>query len=526
MFFKIISIISSLTFLSRILGYARDLFIARFIGAGFISDAFFVSFKLPNLFRRLFAEGAMNSAFIPVVSGIKVNQGYKDANYFLSRILSIVFTFLLPLIILFEIFMPVVISIVAPGFGDLDQKFNLTVNFSRLTFPFLIFICLSSLIGGYLNTMSKFAAMAFTPVILNITMLLSLFISFHNDLDQSLIARNLAFSISVAGLVQLIWLIYNLKINNIKLEFGQLNFLKNFKIDRNIKRFLFLFLPAVIGNGVYQLNLLIDMILASTLTDGSISYLYFADRINQLPLGVFGIAISTALLPILAEQIKKNFFLKANLTINYCLQIGLVISIPSSFGIFTLAEHIINVLFVRGEFTYNDSKSTSDALKALCLGLPAFIFVKILSVVFFAREDTKTPVYIALAAMSVNLIFNLILIEFFFHVGLAMATTIAAWFNFFLLLFILKRKNILKLSKSTYIILFKSIFSSLVMFLSINFLLTNNFFMLNYEEVFILNIFKLLTVIFLGSFIYIILIYFLKLSYLLKFKLGEENQQK
>ena len=221
MFIRIISIVGSLTFLSRILGYSRDLLIARILGAGIVSDAFFVSFKLPNLFRRLFAEGAMNSAFVPVLSGIKVKEGMEKANYFLSEILTIIFSFLFPFIVIFEIFMPLIIDLVAPGFENMSSKFELTVHLSRLTFPFLLFICMTSLIGGYLNTMSKFAAMAFTPVILNILMILSLFFSVYNSSDQELTSKYLAISISLAGIIQFVWLIYNLKKNNfgIKLNF-------------------------------------------------------------------------------------------------------------------------------------------------------------------------------------------------------------------------------------------------------------------------------------------------------------------
>ena len=217
MFLKIISIIGSLTFLSRLLGYSRDLLVALIFGASYVSDAFFVSFKLPNLFRRLFAEGAMNSAFIPVVSGIKESSGNDKAIHFLNEVFSILFSALLPFIIIVELFMPIIIMFVAPGFEQSSSKFNLTVNLSRLSFPFLLFVCLSSLIGGYLNTMSKFAAMAFTPVILNLSML-SILIFFLNNQNQELIAKYLASSISLAGVLQLIWLFYHLKMNKIKIN--------------------------------------------------------------------------------------------------------------------------------------------------------------------------------------------------------------------------------------------------------------------------------------------------------------------
>tara|TARA_B100000524_G_scaffold240414_1_gene128398 strand:- start:4195 stop:5787 length:1593 start_codon:yes stop_codon:yes gene_type:complete len=526
LFLKIISTIGSLTFLSRILGYFRDLLIARLLGASFISDAFFVSFKLPNLFRRLFAEGAMNSAFIPVISGIKVKYGISKSNQFLSQVLSIIFSILLPFLIIFEIFMPFIISMVAPGFEENFQKFQLTVELSRITFPFLLFICLSSLIGGYLNTMSKFAAMAFIPVILNLSMLTALLSSDFFSSNQETISMHLAFSISFAGLVQLIWLIYNLKKNNVKLKLNDFTFFNFSNLSEDAKKLLYLFIPAALGNGVYQLNLLIDMILASTLPDGSISYLYFADRVNQLPLGVIGIALSTALLPILSKQIKEKAFDEASKSSNYCLQIGIIFSIPASIGLIFLSDLITNVLFVRGEFTINNAKLTSDALKAFCIGLPAFIFVKILAVSFFSREDTKTPVYVAIIAMIINLTLNLILIKSYLHVGLAIATSISSWFNFLILLFLSNKKKFITLHAETFKVLLKSILASGIMGFIIYYILSNYFLEVQINNHFNEQILLVLGLIIFGSFIYLILLYFLKAFYLFNFRLGEKNQTK
>ena len=247
MFFKIISIIGSLTLVSRVLGYIRDLLIARFLGAGLVSDAFFVSFKLPNLFRRLFAEGSVNSAFIPVVSGIKTRFGKKKSDEFLSTIFSLLLSFLFILLVIFEIFMPFIIKLIAPGFNNNPEKFLLAVDLSRLTLPFVLFVCITSLIGGYLNTLGKFAAMAFTPVILNLTMISTLIIFLNID-DQLLLTKYLSFSISLAGVIQLIWILFNLKKNKSTLGF-EIPKLKMFiKPSSNIKRFFVLLLPAIIGN--------------------------------------------------------------------------------------------------------------------------------------------------------------------------------------------------------------------------------------------------------------------------------------
>ena len=507
------------------MGYVRDLLIARYLGAGIISDSFFVAFKLPNLFRRLFAEGAMNSAFIPVISGIQIKDGKRKAVEFLSESISLIFLFLLVLVITFELFMPTIISLIAPGFVEDKEKFELAVKFSRLTFPFLVFISVSSLIGGYLNTMRKFAAMAFTPVILNISMISALLFF---ELDQSnkvLNTQYLSLSISLAGVLQLIWLLFYLRKIGIFLEFKKIFSKTLFKISRESKKLFKLFLPAAIGNGVYQINLLIDMILASTLPAGSISYLFFSDRVNQLPLGVLGIALSTALLPILSEQIKKNNLKDANASINNCLQLSFLFAIPASLGLIGLSNEIINFLFVRGEFTSESAKLTSLSLCALSFGLPAFILIKVLAVCFFSREDTKTPVYVALITMIINLILNLILIDYFLHVGLAIATSISAWLNAIILLVILKKRKLITIDNKTVQIFFKSIFSSIVMFFIINY--SSNLVQFNYflAESFIEKLVILSLLIIIGIFIYSILMYFFKASNLLDLKKEKDNSK-
>lgn len=462
MFFKIISIIGSLTLVSRVLGYIRDLLIARFLGAGLVSDAFFVSFKLPNLFRRLFAEGSVNSAFIPVVSGIKTRFGKKKSDEFLSTIFSLLLSFLFILLVIFEIFMPFIINSIAPGFNNNPEKFLLAVELSRLTLPFVLFVCITSLIGGYLNTLGKFAAMAFTPVILNLTMISTLIIFLNID-DQLLLTKYLSFSISLAGVIQLTWILFNLKKNKSTLGF-EIPKLKMFiKPSSNVKRFFVLLLPAIIGNGAYQLNLLIDMILASTLPDGSISYLYYSDRVNQLPLGVLGIAISTALLPILSKEVKQGKIKQATKSITKAIKFGIFFSVPSLFGILLLSEEIISFLFYRGAFGVDDVILTAKALVALGFGLPAFIMIKILVVPFFANENTKTPIKISLFCIAINLILNLILIGHFLHVGLAIATSVSAWINMTILIYFLVTYEKYSFDKSIFTLIFKVLLASTMM---------------------------------------------------------------
>ena len=504
MFIKVISIISSLTLLSRVLGYLRDLLIAKVIGAGLISDCFFIAFKLPNLFRRLFAEGSMNSAFIPVVSGVREKVGKIEADQFFSKIFSMLIIFLFFFVILLEIFTPLVISLIAPGFSEDTLKKELTVDFARLTFPFLLFICATSLIGAYLNTLGKFASMALTPVILNLTIITCLVIFFKNT-DQTFITYYLSLSISIAGIIQLVWMLYNLKRNKVSLNIFGLN--KN-KFGKPTNKFLKLLVPAILGNGVYQLNLLIDMILASTLAHGSISFLYYADRVNQLPLGVLGIAISTALLPILSKYVKKNDNVNITKSISSALKYGLLFSLPAFLGIFILSDEIVTFLFYRGQFDLFDVEQTSLALVALSFGLPAFIMIKILVIPFFAKEDTITPIKVSLFSISINLILNLLLIDEFKHVGLAISTSVAAWVNMIILISLLIREKI-KFEKDIITFSIKVIISTIIMGISIK--LTSNIFEQNLINIrfFQINNVRLIFVIFFAIFTYFASIYLL-----------------
>ena len=506
MLFKIISIVGSLTFLSRILGYFRDLLIARVIGAGLISDCFFVAFKLPNLFRRILGEGAMNAAFIPVVSGVRTKSGNKSADVFFSNIFSFLLVALLAFVLILEIFMPLIITLIAPGFSDNPEKFNHSINLTRLTFPFVLFICLTSLMGAYLNTLGKFASMAVTPIILNLSLIFTLLIFFKSE-NLFLISSTLSFVVSIAGIIQVIWMYYNIRRNKSKLSIN-FSFFKTFKRDKEITKFFKLLLPAILGNGAYQINLLIDMILASTLPDGSISFLYYADRVNQLPLGVLGIAIGTALLPVLSSQVKKNQKKEAEKSISKAIKFGILFSIPAFFGLLIFSENIISFLFFRGAFEYKDVQATSSALIALCCGLPAFIMIKILVIPFFANEDTKTPIKISLFCMSINLILNLILIKEFLHVGLAISTSVSAWINFILLFYILNKN----LKYSFDVSIFKVFLKVSVASLTMSYIVLKTYkFMINNFEMYTLyntNFILLLCIIF-GIIIYSALMYFL-----------------
>tara|TARA_B100000989_G_scaffold36205_1_gene23007 strand:- start:15707 stop:16756 length:1050 start_codon:yes stop_codon:yes gene_type:complete len=326
--------------------------------------------------------------------------------------------------------------------------------------------------------------------------------------EKENITKILSLSISVAGFIQLVWLLFNLKINSVRLRI-HFKELSNFvKFDSDSKRLFQLFIPALVGNGVYQINLLIDMILASTLPDGSISYLYYADRVNQLPLGVFGIAISTALLPVLSKKIKEKKFEESNIHISNSIKISFLLSIPATMGIIILSNEIVNFLFLRGEFTLSDSILTSKALLVLSLGLPAFILIKVLVTPFFASEDTKTPVYVSLICMFINLILNLILIGPYQHIGLVIATTISAWINVILLFFLLNKKKIITFETNIISVILKSIMCSLIMailisnFIDLNILSNEKYFFISKSSL------MLLFTIFCAIIVYGLLIYF------------------
>ena len=443
-----------LTFISRIFGFIRDVLIASIVGAGFVADAFFVAFKLPNLFRRLFAEGAFNAAFIPVLSNEIKRAGKDAAIQFSSRVISVLFWFLLLLVIIFEIFMPFFMHFLAPGFVEDPEKFDLAVKFTRITFPYILFISLVSLQAGLLNTFNHFAAAAATPILLNLSLIFFLTVLFEYFPDAG---YALSWGVFAAGIIQLLWMssALNLKSLNLKLFTP--------KLTVAIKKLLKLFMPAALGAGVYQINLLVDIILASTLSTGSISYLYFADRVSQLPIGVIGVALGTALLPLLSRYLKARKYSQALRSQNQAIEISLLFSFPASVALIILSEFIVITLFQRGAFTEFESQQTTMALIAFSSGLPAYILIKVLAPGFFAREDTKTPVKIAVVAMILNLILNLILMIPLAHVGLALATALSSWVNALALLYLLKIKGYFKIDKLIKSRVLKIIFSTIVL---------------------------------------------------------------
>jgi len=417
---KAVAIFSSFTFLSRILGFIRDILSASILGAGLVADCFFVALKLPNFFRRLFAEGAFSASFVPVFTATLTQGGKEEALSFAETAFSSLIVVLLILVAVMEIFAPGVIYILAGGFSDNAAKFQLAVVLTRITFPFLLFISLVSLLGGVLNALGKFSETAATPIILNLCMITALlFLSGY----MATPGHALAISVSVAGLIQLVWLYLACRRVGYRIRIVMP------RLTPKVKEMLIIMMPAALGAGVIQVNLMLDMIIASHLPDGSISFLFYADRLNQLPIGVIGVALGTVLLPMLARNIAEGDEAQVSFNQNRAIELGLFLTIPAAVAFMIVPYQLIHVLFERNAFTGEDSWQTAYALMAYAAGLPAYVLAKIFSPGYFARKDTRTPVKFAMVALVVNVALNLILMQFFAHVGLAMATAISAWLN-------------------------------------------------------------------------------------------------
>ena len=420
------------TMISRIFGFLRDILVAAILGAGPVADAFFVAFKLPNFFRRLFAEGAFNAAFVPMFSGVLEEEGKNSAQIFAEQTLALMLPIVFVFVTLMQIGMPFVMNLLAPGFADQPDRFDLAVQLTRLTFPYLLFISLVSLMGGVLNSVGKFGAVAATPILLNLSLIGALLIGTNYTQTP---AHALAWGVSIAGMLQLTWLVIALDKSNFSLG------LRLPKLNSKLKRLLKLILPGALGAGVVQINLLTDVVIASLLPEGSISFLYFADRVNQLPVGVIGVAVGTALLPMLSREVAAGNENNAMAIQNRAIRISLMFAIPSSFAIAVIAFPIISVLFEHGAFDAGDTQATAFALIAYVLGLPAYVIIKILTPSYFARGNTSAPVRIAIICVLTNLLLNLTLVWWLQHVGLALATAIAAWINVWMLSAGLKRRG-------------------------------------------------------------------------------------
>ena len=424
-------VFSFFTLLSRILGYLRDILIAIFLGASILADAFFVAFRLPNTFRRLFAEGTFNAAFIPSYVSAK-SQSAHSAKKFADEVFNLLILVLLFIVLLAEIFTPYLVYIIAPGFFEDSEKFSVAVEFTRITFPFLLFVSLASFFSGILNTNNKFAAAA-APIFLNIILITSLIISYLLNLN---FAKQLSYAVTISGIIQLLFLIIFTK------KFYKPSFDLKVKLSNKVKLFFKKLFPSILSSGVTQINILIGTIIASFETS-AVSYLYYADRIYQLNLAIAGIAVGAVSLPVLSKAVKNKNHLKISKIQSQSIELSLLLSIPASLGLILASEEIINALFGYGSFSKENVRMTSLALKYFGYGIPAFALVKILSNFFFARNNTKTPFYISVFIVLLNVVISLTFFEKIGFIIIPLATSISTWAGIIIYTYLLVQKNYL-----------------------------------------------------------------------------------
>jgi putative peptidoglycan lipid II flippase len=430
--------IGGLTLVSRILGLARDMLFAQFVGANFASDAFAVAWRMPNMFRALFAEGAFSAAFIPMFNRKVADPegpGLPGGVAFAEDALSVLLPVLLLMTVLLEVLAWPATYLISLGFhGASAEQFEFAVMLARLTFPYLMLISLASLLGGVLNSLHKFWVAAAAPILLNVAQIVALvFFHTHEPLTTT---KYQAMSVTVGGALQLAWLAQACWANHVRLK------VKRPTINADVKRLMKLIGPAAAGAGAVQFNLLISTALATgLLPHGSVSYIYYADRLNQLPLGLIGIGLGTVLLPTISYQLGRGADGEAMATQNRGLELALFFTLPATMALVICGVPIIRGLFQHGQFTAADAVMTGQALAAFSIGLPSYILVKVLTPGYYARHDTKTPMRFAMISIAVNLVLNLALILPLHHVGPPLATALASTVNVCMLYQTLKRRG-------------------------------------------------------------------------------------
>lgn len=449
------AVVGLMTMLSRVLGLARDVVVASYFGASGSADAFFVAFKIPNFLRRLFAEGAFAQAFVPVLSEYRTQRDLASVQQLVNRVAGTLGSILIAITVLAVIAAPMLTAMFAPGFYLSDSpKFELAAEMLRITFPYLLLISMTAFAGAVLNSYERFAIPAFTPVLLNVSLIGSaVFLS--PLFDPPVLA--LAWGVMIAGVLQFIF---------------QLPFMARLRLlpkpvwgwnDEGVQRILKLMVPALFGVSVTQINLLLDTVLASFLQTGSVSWLYYSDRLVELPLGVFGIAIATVILPSLSRKHTNQSTDGFSSTLNWAMQMVLLIGLPAAVALFLLAEPMIITLFHYGALTDRDVMMAAMSLRAYACGLVAFMLIKVLATGYFSRQDTKTPVKIGIQAAIANMAFNLALIGPLQHVGLAAATALSAFMNAGMLWYGLRKSGIFQWESGWGVQLGRMLLSNLLM---------------------------------------------------------------
>ncbi|GAB2175627.1 murein biosynthesis integral membrane protein MurJ [Dongia sp. agr-C8] len=428
-----VATVGGLTLASRALGFLREVLIARLLGTSPVAEAFFVAMRLPNLFRQLFAEGAFNSAFVPMFARQLEEGGPAAAKLFAEHVLSVLLMVLLLVTMVAELTMPWLIHVFAPGFDEYPEKFQLAVLFTQITFPYLVFMSLGALQGGILNAFGKFANAAAAPILLNVVMIVVLFgvVPYTGHAGEVL-----SIAVTVAGVFQFLWLAISCQRAGMNLR------LPIPRLGPDVRRMLVLMVPGLIGGGVNQINLTVATILA-TLQPQAVGYLYYSDRLYQLPLALIGSAIGVVLLPSLTRAIRGPNPEEGMRIHNRAIEMGFFLSLAATVALAVAAKPMITVLYQRGAFTPDDTIKVAAALTAISLGLPAYILNKALTPGFLAREDTMTPFRYAMVGVAADIVISLILFHFIGYVGIALGTAGAAWINCALLYLTLRRRGLL-----------------------------------------------------------------------------------
>jgi len=488
---------SFFTIISRLLGYLRDILIAIFLGTGFLADTFFIAFRIPNTFRRLFSEGTFNAAFVPSYSS-ESSKGKIRSNNFANEVFNLLFLSLLVLVFIAQIFMPALVSLIAPGFIDDKEKINLAINLTRITFPFLIFVSLASFFSAILNSHNRFAEAAAAPVILNIILIIVLL--FSKSLNDKLVYY-LSYAVTLAGLLQLIFLYFFVT------KYFKLKFNFTLSINNKVKFFFKKLLPSIFSSGVTQINILVGTIIAS-FQASAVSYLYYADRIYQINLAIAGIAIGIVLLPQLSKHISQNNKKKIDLIQNKALELSLFLSLPASVALLIASEEIISALFGYGQFNEISVLNSAKALYYFSLGLPAFAMIKVFSNFFFANHNTKTPFFISLVSVLLNILISLYFFKTIGFIIIPIATTISSWFNLIILFLALKKRKLFNFNSIFVKRFLRIIFASILMGLFFNYLMLFFSEELSFEHS-LKSIYLILSVI-LGLGFYLIISYWIK----------------
>lgn len=427
------------TILSRVLGCVREILQAHYIGPGMVNDAVVIALKMPSLFRRMFAEGAFNASFVPMFSRILVADGKKSAFEFAQQILVLLSLSLLVLTVLVELLLPFILPQLLSGFEATPGRLVLVIQFTQITFPFILFISLTAFYSGILNSFDRFVLAASSPAVGNLMIILTMiFLTPYVETP----GHALAWGGLACGIVQFLWVMIPCRKQYFKAIW------KMPVMSPRIKEFLKILLPAALGSGVVQINVFIDMMIASRLEVGGISYINFADRLSQLPLSVIGIAVSTALLPILSKQIRSGNFEEAAHSQNLAIQFSFFLALPAMIGLMMMAPSLVQQIYCHGKFLEKDVMPTAYTLIALVSGLPAYVLNKVFATTFFSNGDTKTPMIVGAGSMILNIALSILMLKSYQYVGIGIATSVAGWIGALVLAVLLYKRNLFRFTKA------------------------------------------------------------------------------